>query len=156
MNLASPAHQQETPGDEPTGSAEIPGTLKLRLAQCETLPSLPGVAMELLQQFREPEVDLKKTAEIIQQDPALTATVLRFVNSAAFGLRREVASLSHAISLLGLNAIRTLALSFSLVRGLRRTDKAGFDYMRFWQRSLLSAMAARAGPPKTASRARPA
>jgi HD-like signal output (HDOD) protein len=116
----------------------------LRLQQCRDLPSLPGVAFELLRQFRESEVDLKETSEIIQKDPALSASVLRFVNSAAFGIRREITSITHAISLLGLNAIRTLALSFSLVRGLRSTDHKGFDYTRFWQRSLLSGMAARA------------
>jgi diguanylate cyclase (GGDEF)-like protein len=117
--------------------------LKVQLKQCKNLPSLPGVAFELLKQFRGPEVNLGETADIIQKDPALAAAMLRFVNSPAFGVRREITSVTHAISLLGLNAIRTLALSFSLVRGLRRTDEEGFDYARFWQRSLLSAIAAR-------------
>ncbi len=118
--------------------------LREQLKECKTLPTLPGVAVELLNQFRNPEVNLQKTAEIIRQDPALTVKILKFVNSPFYGVRREVTSVDHAIALLGLNAVRTLALSFSLVRGLRSSDKAGFDFARYWQRSILSAAATRA------------
>ena len=46
--------------------------------------------------------------------------LVRLVNSAVFGLRNEVRTVPHALALLGLNAVRTLALSFSLVRDLRK------------------------------------
>jgi diguanylate cyclase (GGDEF)-like protein len=121
-----------------------PAQIKEQLKQCKTLPTLPGVAVELVNQFQQTEVNLEKTSRIIQRDPALTATVLKFVNSPCYGLRKEVRSVSHAIALLGLNAVRTIALSFSLVRGLRRSDKDGFDYTRYWQRSILTGVAARA------------
>jgi len=144
MNQATNPIGEDTLESTPSEPELVPEKLKTQLKQCRDLPSLPGVAFQLIQQFRESTVDLKRTAEIIQKDPALTASILRFVNSAAFGIRREITSVTHAISLLGLNAVRTLALSFSLVRGLRSTDHTDFDYARFWQRSLLSAMAARA------------
>ncbi|MFQ5738578.1 MAG: HDOD domain-containing protein [Acidobacteriota bacterium] len=118
--------------------------LKRRIQGCRTLPTLPGIALQLLQHCREGEIDLRKTAEVMGRDPALCAKVLKFVNSPLYGLRREVTTLSHAVSLLGFNSIRTLALSFSLVRGLRRHDRHGFDFDRFWRRSILSGAAARA------------
>jgi diguanylate cyclase (GGDEF)-like protein len=121
-----------------------PAQIKEQLKQCKTLPTLPGVAVELVNQFQQSEVNLEATSRIIQRDPALTATVLKFVNSPCYGLRKEVRSVSHAIALLGLNAVRTIALSFSLVRGLRRADKDGFDYTRYWQRSILTGVGARA------------
>lgn len=143
MNLARSTEAQEQPESHLSNRLPNRKHWRAQLEQCKNLPSLPGVAFALLKQFRGPEVNLRETAAIIQKDPALAAGVLRFVNSAAFGVRREITSVTHAISLLGVNAIRTLALSFSLVRGLRRTDHEGFDYTRFWQRSLLSAIAAR-------------
>jgi diguanylate cyclase (GGDEF)-like protein len=118
--------------------------IKEQLKQCKTLPTLPGVAVELVNQFQQSEVNLEETSRIIQRDPALTATVLKFVNSPCYGLRKEVKSVSHAVALLGINAVRTIALSFSLVRGLRSSDKDGFDYTRYWQRSILTGVAARA------------
>jgi diguanylate cyclase (GGDEF)-like protein len=121
-----------------------PTQIREQLKQCKTLPTLPGVAVELINQFRSSEVNLEETSKIIQRDPALTATVLKFVNSPCYGVRKEIRSVTHAIALLGLNAIRTIALSFSLVRGLRRSDKDGFDYTRYWQRSILTGVAARA------------
>jgi len=125
-------------------SISNPDRIREQLKECNTLPTLPGVAVELLNQFRNPEVNLQKTAAIIRRDPALTAKVLKFVNSPFYGIRKEVTSVDHAIALLGLNAVRTLALSFSLVRGLRSSDKGGFDFARYWQRSILCAAATRA------------
>jgi diguanylate cyclase (GGDEF)-like protein len=118
--------------------------IKERLKLCEKLPTLPAVAAELLNQFREPEVNLHKAAALIERDPALTASVLRFVNSPYWGIRNEIKTISHAIALLGINAVHTLALSFSLVRGLREGDHGGFDFNRYWKRSLFCAAASRA------------
>jgi diguanylate cyclase (GGDEF)-like protein len=115
-----------------------------QVSKCKALPTLPGVAAELVKQFRETELNLEETSRIIQRDPALTATVLRFVNSPSYGLMREIKSLNHAVALLGLNAVRAIALSFSLVRGLRSSDNGGFDYTRFWQRAILTGIGARA------------
>ena len=92
MNLASKVNPEVVPVTESTRTTVDVNQIQLQLKQCKDLPSLPGVAFELLQQFRELEVDLKKTGEIIQKDPALTASVLRFANSPAFGVRREVTS----------------------------------------------------------------
>jgi len=118
--------------------------IREQLKECKTLPTLPGVAVELVAQFQDREVDLTEIAEIIQKDPALTAKVLGFVNSPLGGVRREVTSIHHAVALLGLSVVQTIALSFSLIRGLRRTDLGNFDFHRFWCRSILAAAAARA------------
>ena len=116
--------------------------LRDRLELCGTLPSLPAVAIRILKLCqREDLVDLKQIADAISQDPALSAKIIRLVNSPSFGLRQEIRTVPHALTLLGLNAVRTLALSFSLVRDLRKGAKSGLD--SYWKRSLVSAVAAR-------------
>jgi len=105
------------------------------------LPTLPAVAIRVLQLCQSDDLDLSQIAATIGQDPALSAKVLRLVNSAVFGLRNEVRTVPHALALLGLNAVRTLALSFSLVRDLRKSQQTGLS--AYWKRSIISAVAAR-------------
>jgi diguanylate cyclase (GGDEF)-like protein len=115
--------------------------LRSRLERCATLPTLPAVAIKVLDLCQRDALDLAEIAKTLGQDPALAAKVLRTINSSVFGLRDEVRTLAHATALLGANAIRTLALSFSLAQGLKKNDRnvlAGY-----WRRSLVSAVAAR-------------
>ena len=58
-----------------------------------------------------------------------------------YGLRREVHTISYALSLPGANKVRPLALSFSLVQGLRRDDSEGRELPDYWHRSLISGVA---------------
>lgn len=115
--------------------------LRARLERCSTLPTLPAVAVRVLNLCQSDDLDLKQIADAICQDPALSAKVLRLVNSPAFGLRQEVRTVPHALALLGLNAVRTLALSFSLVRDLRKGQQSGLQ--AYWKRSIVAAVAAR-------------
>jgi HD-like signal output (HDOD) protein len=117
--------------------------LERRILACPTLPSLPAVALELLRLCRDDEIDLRRVAEALSRDPALAARVLRAANSASLAARGKVSTLTRAVPLLGTNATLTLALSFSLVRGRRRDDRAGFDHRAFWRRSVFSALAGR-------------
>ena len=117
--------------------------LQRRLKNCGNLPTLPGVAIQILQLCQDPNADLYGMAEAISHDPALSAAILRIVNSAYYGLSREIATLDHAVRLLGIDKIRTLALSFSIVGALRRNHKIGNHLSAFWRRSLISGVAAR-------------
>ena len=126
------------------GEHQTSKRIREQLKSCENLPTLPGVAVELLACLDKSEVDLRELANIIRRDPALSAKVLGFLNSANFGLRREVSSIQHAAALLGLRALQTIALSFALVRGMRSSDLGDFDFDRFWKRSILAGAAAQA------------
>jgi HD-like signal output (HDOD) protein len=117
--------------------------LERRILACPTLPSLPAVALELLRLCRDEETNLRRVAEAISRDPALSARVLRAANSASLAARGKVSTLTRAVPLLGSNATLALALSFSLVRGRRRDDRSGFDHRIFWRRAVFSALAGR-------------
>jgi len=98
--------------------------LKVRLRGCDNLPSLPAVAIRLVAMCRKDEVDLKELAQDISNDPALAAKVLKVVNSPFYGLRAQVTTISHASALLGTEAIRTLALSISLLARLQTRERS--------------------------------
>jgi diguanylate cyclase (GGDEF)-like protein len=117
--------------------------LRERLAKCSSLPSLPAVALQVLRLCQSEDLDLGEIAKVITNDPALSAKMLRLVNSPTYGLRQQVRTIQHALALLGVNAVRTLALSFSLAADMRGKNQPGLDLRAYWKRSVLSAVAAR-------------
>ena len=110
-----------------------------KLERCSSLPSLPAVAVQILDLCQRD--DMKQIATAIGRDPALAAKLIKTANSPMFSFRREVSTISHAVCLLGKNAVRTLVLSFSLVNNKKKSDCAHLE--NFWRRSLLAALAAR-------------
>ena len=123
----------------------IDSTSKLleRILQSPRLPSLPTIALKVLDLAQQPDVDFRHIAEAIQHDPALSTKILKTVNSAFYGQAREVATVSRALQVLGLNSVKTLALGFSLVGKLDTSQGKSFDHVTYWRRSLYTATAAR-------------
>ena len=102
-------------------------------AQLHSLPSIPKVAQDLIQQFDNPNTSLDAVANNISLDPVIAAKVLRLANSARFRGAREASSVEDAASRLGFNTLRTLVLA-SAVTGAFKTD-SGFDLKGFWLHS---------------------
>ncbi|MDX2022654.1 MAG: GGDEF domain-containing protein [Deltaproteobacteria bacterium] len=132
----------------------VSAVLQDRLERCRTLPTLPAVALHVVRLCERPNFDLQDMARAVSSDPVLAAKVLRLVNSAAFGIKREVTAIQQALMFLGAKAVRNVALSFALVKDVRDAEKPGFDYEAYWRRSLVCAVAARelaklAGLPRT-------
>lgn len=125
-------------------SASMPEWLLERLSQCRSLPSVPGVVLEILRLGQEDRGGTAEVAAAIMRDPALTAKVLRVANSAAYGGCSHATTVDRAVSMLGINASMSLALGFSFVHGIRGSEKGGFDHRAYWRRSAISAVASRA------------
>jgi HD-like signal output (HDOD) protein/ActR/RegA family two-component response regulator len=81
------------------------------VTKLDNLPSLPTAYLELTQELRRPEPDLRKIDELIGADMAMTAKILKLVNSAFFCLPCVISGASHAVKLLGLDTLRTLVLT---------------------------------------------
>jgi len=108
------------------------------------LPSLPAVAMQVLELTRQPQVDLDEVARVVRNDQALATKVLRTVNSSYYGLTKPCTTIRQAIVYLGLNTVKTLVLGFSLVDSIAKDeDDVTFDFVDYWRRGLFSAVAAR-------------
>jgi len=121
----------------------IPENLQIKLKACRTLPSVPAVVLEILDLCQDDGVSIGQVAKALMRDPALSAKVLKVANSAWYGVRSQVTTVERAVTIMGLNATLSLALSFSLVRGLRRPKTAGFDHQVYWKRSVITAAASR-------------
>lgn len=99
--------------------------------------------MEVIELCRNDDINIKQIAKTISNDPALSTKILKTVNSSYYGLSQPVSTISHALVILGLNAVKTLALSFSLVSTVKQSGGGEFDPNVIFRRSLYSAVAAR-------------
>ena len=95
------------------------------------LPIMSEVSQSLVRTLNDPDATASQIETIISKDPALTANLLRMANSAQFGLSRQVLSLDHAITMLGMSRIRSLALSTSISTAFPTVP--GLDRKAFWR-----------------------
>jgi diguanylate cyclase (GGDEF)-like protein len=115
-----------------------------RLAgKTDSLPTLPGIAIKLLQAVQKKEPNISEIGKILSNDVALTAKILKLVNSSFYSLSSRITTVDHAIKLLGLNTVKNLALSFSLITGFQKKGVRTINYIQFWKDSLLGAIAAK-------------
>ncbi len=106
----------------------------------DRLPTLPGVAIKILEAVKDKKSGLKELADILSTDPPLSAEVLRLINSPYYGLNSRITSVNHAVSLLGATTVKNLALSFSVIKCFQTDNGEGFDYAQYWKDSLFSAV----------------
>lgn len=101
------------------------------------LPTMPEVARLLVQSLNDDDIPFEKVRSAISRDQALTVKLIRLANSARFGLARKVSSVDDAITMVGLNQVRTLCLAacmtdtFPVAPGLNREE--------FWKESMACA-----------------
>jgi diguanylate cyclase (GGDEF)-like protein len=114
-----------------------------RIRTCPTLPSLPSVAIQVLDLAQKDSVDLSEIAVLISKDPALSSKILRTVNSSFYGRPQRISAVSRALVVLGLQSVKTLVLGFSLVNTLTKEKTAGFNHLKYWRRAIYAATAAR-------------
>ena len=81
----------------------------------DKLPTLPSIAVRILEAVQKEEPNLEEIADIIAKDPPLSVEVLKIINSSFYSLPGKITSVLHAIKLLGINTVKNLALSFSLM-----------------------------------------
>ena len=115
--------------------------LERALGTCTNLPSLPAVAIRIIDASKDPDITLHEVASIIASDPAISAKLLKIANSSLYSQRRSLNNLREALTLLGFNASLTIALSFSLLQTLGSKNKTNHE--NYWKRSILAASIAR-------------
>ena len=111
---------------------------KTFLRQHCTLPALPGALDELQRVIQNGDGDTDKVAELISSEPALLAQALKIVNSAYYGLPREISDVRFAIAFLGLNEIYRMVLSLSVINTL--AVHRDHDLDDYWFHSFYAAL----------------
>ena len=116
-----------------------------RVLSCSTLPTLPSVGLQVLQLTRNPNVSAEQIAKVIETDPALSAKVLKTVNSSLYALKDPCTTIRRALGYLGMAAVKSLVLGFSLMDSTKNMGEAGAQGMdEYWRRTIYAASGARA------------
>lgn len=125
-------------------SAETEATVTAAIQEISHIATLPEVTMKIIKLVEDPDSTAQDLNNVISNDPALGARILKVVNSAFYGLPGQIGSINRAIVLLGLNAVKNIAIAASLAK-LFRGGKiaANFDARDLWQNAIASACATR-------------
>lgn len=128
-------------------STSLEGPLKLTTAvtllhQIDSLPALPGTVNKVREILHDDEGSAADVGDIIAQDPAIAAMVLKVANSAAYGFSHQVDGLQLAVSLLGLVETYSVVVSSAVLNVFDRSRT--FDYVNFWLESTACASLAKA------------
>ena len=113
-------------------------------SKINSIPTLPTVAMKVIQTTSDPASSAKDLMGIINPDIALTTKILRIANSPFYGFSNEIASLQHAITILGFKEIRNLVIStviFDSFKNIKKDTK--YNVGDFWKHSFISGLAAK-------------
>jgi HD-like signal output (HDOD) protein len=106
------------------------------VAQLPSLPSLPKVYVELMEELKSEDASMRKIGEIVSRDIGMTAKILQVVNSAFFGLPRRASDPAQAANLLGLDIIRGLMLSVHVFSEFKDADSDSFSPASLWRHSI--------------------
>ncbi len=107
------------------------------------LPQPRQAAIALIQACTRSNVTLNELGALVQQDPTLTAELLRIVNTPFFGLGKQVSSIKRAVTVLGHRALRNLALCLAVRDALHPETISGHDPTRYWEDTLRRAIGAK-------------
>ena len=113
--------------------------LKDVVSRLDSLPSLPSLYLELTAELRSPQPSLAKVSRLISADMAMTAKILKLVNSAFFGLRCQISDAARAVALLGFDIVTSLVLSTHIFSQFQTTLLTDADAQYMWEHSLASA-----------------
>ena len=148
-----------TPGWAPTALRAMADVKEKRvemiLQQLEDLPTLPAVAVRLLEITADERASLDQVVSLIASDPSLTARILQLVHRADVGVHGDVQSIDRAVVLLGFEAVRSAVLAISVFQSFGSvSERRAPHFCRddFWKHCVATACcaellaAATAGP----------
>jgi putative nucleotidyltransferase with HDIG domain len=127
-----------------TAAADPKQLIASALASVSNIATLPEVTAKIVKTVEDPKSNAQQLHKIISHDPALVSRILKVVNSAFYGLPGQIASIERAIVMLGLNAVRNIAVAASmgqLFRGVKLCE--GYTAKDLWQHCVAVAVVAR-------------
>ncbi|MEM9753379.1 MAG: HDOD domain-containing protein [Planctomycetota bacterium] len=134
---APPAQAAGGPNDEQTQA-----TIQAAIGEISHIATLPEVTLKIIKLVEDPNSTAQDLNKVITNDPALGARILKVVNSAFYGLPGQIGSINRAIVLLGLNAVKNIAIAASLAKLFRGGKVCSvFDAKDLWTHSIATATA---------------
>ena len=115
-----------------------------KLSTLRNLPTLPHILIKLIRLCNKDEVSLKEVSDIIEKDTSLSAKILKLVNSSCYGLPRDIKDIYQAVTYLGMNTVKNIAVSASICQAFHPVKDEGlFNLKVFWWHSLRCAVLGR-------------
>lgn len=106
------------------------------------IATLPEITLKIIELVESPSSTAQDLNKVISNDPALCSRILKVVNSAFYGLPGQVGSINRAIVLLGLNAVKNIAIAASLAKLFRGGSLTPeFNAKDLWTHSITTATA---------------
>lgn len=106
----------------------------------QSLPSSQHILSEIMDLLNDPSITPKKLSQIINRDQSTVVKILAIANSPAYGFSRKVSTVEMAISLLGMEVIKDLLISFSLLNISNNKNSKFFSQSEFNKHSLLTGL----------------
>lgn len=110
--------------------------LRRLISQMPTIPSLPTLYSDLIDELGKSEPSTKKVGDIVKRDIGMTVKILQIVNSAFFGLRRRISDSREAVEFLGLETISSLTLGIGVISQFESQQTAGAFLADVWAHSI--------------------
>lgn len=108
------------------------------------LPALPTIYIKLSRLLNVQDSSIRMISNIISEDQAVSAMVLKIVNSALYGFHNKIGDLQRAIVILGLSEIKNLVLATSMYKTVKQfKSSSAFDMQEFWKHSIGCAISAK-------------
>ncbi|MBI5140614.1 MAG: HDOD domain-containing protein [Nitrospirae bacterium] len=119
------------------------GTIEKMLSKVRDLPPLPSVVLQVNRALKESSVSIDEIGGIIEKDASLTVKLLKIANSSYYGLSYNVDTVTRAVSVLGFDTVRNIAVTLSMGKVFSRIPEDLLDVGRLWNHSLGCAIAAK-------------
>jgi HD-like signal output (HDOD) protein len=126
------------------GGTHVSAKVKELLGSIDRLPSLPALYFQLEKALTMEGSSAQELGKIIQQDMAMTAKILKLVNSSYFGLRRTIFSVQEAVTYLGTETIKVLVLANFIFERAEPLPTRNLGLEQLWHHSLAVAKGGRA------------
>ncbi|MDH3892641.1 MAG: HDOD domain-containing protein [candidate division Zixibacteria bacterium] len=124
-------------------TATIDNKVKQVISNIRNLPTPPIVFHQIQKVISDPNSSAGQVASVLAEDPAMSVKVLKLTNSAFYGLAREIESVKHAVMIVGMEAIKNLVLSASVLDMFKSSDIDQEFQEAFWRHSLATAFCGR-------------
>lgn len=129
--ISSPATRAAPPAENKRDG------MKEKVEQVHTLPPMPGVASQILRLRNNPYANASELAAVIEQDPSLTAQLLRYAASPFYAYQGKLTSVEQAIvRVLGMDFVMDFSLGLALGKSFRNPKDGPLGLDNFWRDAL--------------------
>ncbi len=118
-------------------------SLKAAIANIDSLPSLPGLYVEIMDELNSEDPSIGKIGAIVGKDIAMSAKMLQLINSSFFGIPQKITSPEKAVNMLGVELVQAIVLTAGAFSKYEKVNLQGFSISKLWDHCINAAAIAK-------------